>query len=302
MQAGTTTVATHDGFEDDRRPARPCGRAVRRPRRRAPQGGWRMARRDLRQAGEIVREIGLGLIDLGHRARRARLPPRQDARRSGRRCDFAVASAGAVVVPIYATNSPEECEWVAGNSEAVAVICEDAVQLAKIVGVRDRLPNLRTLVVDRPRGRHGGRDRARRGPRAGPHPRRGRARGARRRGHARGHVHDHLHVGDDRPAEGLRALPRQLPADARHVRDARRPARRTRRSTSSSPSPTPSRCSSSCCPSTSATRSRTSAGTRTRSSPSCRRSSRPTCRASRGSSRRSTRSSWPPSPRRSRPR
>ena len=78
---------------------------------------------------------------------------------------------------------------------------------------------------DRPRGRHGGRDRARRGPRAGPHPRRGRARGPGRRGQARGHVHDHLHVGDDRPAEGLRPLPRQLPPDARHVRDARRPAR-----------------------------------------------------------------------------
>ena len=127
-------------------------------------------------------------------------------------------------------------------------------------------------------------------------------RGPGRRGQARGHVHDHLHVGDDGPAEGLRALPRQLPADARHVARRSASCAATRRSTSSSPSPTPSPCSSSCCPSTSATRSRTSAGTRTRSSPSCRRSSRPTCRASRGSSRRSTRSSWPPSPRRSRPR
>ena len=32
--------------------------------------------------------------------------------------DFAISSTGAVVVPIYPTNSPEECEWVAGNSES----------------------------------------------------------------------------------------------------------------------------------------------------------------------------------------
>jgi long-chain acyl-CoA synthetase len=67
-------------------------------------------------------------------------------------CDFGVSAAGATVVPIYQTNSPSECEWVAGNSEAVAVICEDAAQLAKILEVRERLPNLRTLVVMDPDG------------------------------------------------------------------------------------------------------------------------------------------------------
>ena len=66
--------------------------------------------------------------------------------------DFAISATGAVVVPIYPTNSPEECEWVVGNSEAVAVICEDAEQVAKIVAVRDRLPALRHLVVIDPDG------------------------------------------------------------------------------------------------------------------------------------------------------
>jgi long-chain acyl-CoA synthetase len=55
--------------------------------------------------------------------------------------------AGAVVVPIYPTNSPEECEWVAGNSGAVVVVGENAAQLEKIRQVRERLPDLRTLVV-----------------------------------------------------------------------------------------------------------------------------------------------------------
>src|SRR6185312_13804401 len=62
-------------------------------------------------------------------------------------CDFAITSTGAVVVPIYPTNSPEECEWVAGNSESVAVVCEDASQVAKVLAVRERLPKLRTIVV-----------------------------------------------------------------------------------------------------------------------------------------------------------
>ncbi len=60
---------------------------------------------------------------------------------------YALWTTGAVVVPIYPSNSPEECAWVAGNSGAVAVIVEDAAQLAKIDTVREALPALRTLFV-----------------------------------------------------------------------------------------------------------------------------------------------------------
>src|SRR4051794_18387181 len=54
---------------------------------------------------------------------------------------------GAVVVPIYPTNSPEECEWVIGNSDAVAIICEDASQLTKVAAVRERLPALQHVIT-----------------------------------------------------------------------------------------------------------------------------------------------------------
>jgi long-chain acyl-CoA synthetase len=103
------------------------------------------------RVGEIVREIGLGLIALG-------LQPGEHAailcntRPEWAYADFAISSAGGVVVPIYPTNSPEECEWVAGNSESVLIVCEDAEQVAKIVAVRDRLPALRTIVVVDPAG------------------------------------------------------------------------------------------------------------------------------------------------------
>jgi long-chain acyl-CoA synthetase len=103
------------------------------------------------EVGDIVREIGLGLIDLGI-APGERVSLLCNTRPEWTYCDFAVTSAGAVVVPIYPTNSPEECEWVAGNSESVAVVCEDATQVAKIVAVRERLPALRTIVVVDPAG------------------------------------------------------------------------------------------------------------------------------------------------------
>jgi long-chain acyl-CoA synthetase len=103
------------------------------------------------QMGEIVSEIGRGLVDAGIEAGE-RVCILANTRPEWTYCDFAVSAAGATVVPIYQTNSPSECEWVAGNSEAVAVICEDAAQLAKILEVRERLPNLRTLVVMDPAG------------------------------------------------------------------------------------------------------------------------------------------------------
>jgi long-chain acyl-CoA synthetase len=61
----------------------------------------------------------------------------------------AIWSIGAVVVPIYPSNSPEECAWVAGDSGAVAVVVEDAGQFAKVDAVRAALPALRaTFVVE----------------------------------------------------------------------------------------------------------------------------------------------------------
>ena len=47
-------------------------------------------------------------------------------------------------MPIYQTNSAEECEYVLENSDAKVVIVEDEDQLAKIREVRDRCPSSST--------------------------------------------------------------------------------------------------------------------------------------------------------------
>jgi long-chain acyl-CoA synthetase len=99
-----------------------------------------------REVGAITSEIARGLIDLG-------LQPGDRAavlcttRPEWTYASFGIARAGGVVIPIYPTNSPEECEWVAGNSESRFLFAEDAEQAAKIAQVRDRLPALEAVIV-----------------------------------------------------------------------------------------------------------------------------------------------------------
>jgi len=98
------------------------------------------------QLAEIVQEIGLGLIDLGLEAGE-RICILANTRPEWSYADMAATSAGLTVVPIYQTNSPEECLWVLSDSDACAIVCEDAEQLEKIAAIRDQVPGLRTIVV-----------------------------------------------------------------------------------------------------------------------------------------------------------
>jgi long-chain acyl-CoA synthetase len=104
------------------------------------------------QLADIVEEIGLGLIDLGIQAGE-RVCILANTRPEWSYVDMAIVSAGAVAVPIYQTNSPEECLWVLSDSDACAIVCENEEQLNKIVAISDRVPNLRTVIVmDPPAG------------------------------------------------------------------------------------------------------------------------------------------------------
>jgi len=104
------------------------------------------------QLADIVEEVGLGLIDLGIQAGE-RVCILANTRPEWSYVDMAVVSAGAVAVPIYQTNSPEECLWVISDSEACAIVCENEEQLQKIVAIGDRVPNLRAVIVmDPPAG------------------------------------------------------------------------------------------------------------------------------------------------------
>ena len=101
--------------------------------------------RSFDQVLETVRSLSLGLIDLGV-AKGDKVSILANTRAEWTYFDFAALSAGAVVVPIYQTNSPEECQYVLENSDAKVVVVEDDEQLEKIRAVRDKLPLLEHVV------------------------------------------------------------------------------------------------------------------------------------------------------------
>jgi len=106
-------------------------------------GEW--VRRSFREVEETVRALSLGLIDLGVE-KGDKVSILANTRPEWTFVDFAALSAGAIVVPIYQTNSPEECQYVLENSDAKVVVVEDEEQLEKIRAVRDRLPLLEHVV------------------------------------------------------------------------------------------------------------------------------------------------------------
>jgi len=106
-------------------------------------GSW--VERSFDEVRETVRSLSLGLIDLGV-AKGDKVSILANTRPEWTYFDFAALSAGAVVVPIYQTNSPEECQYVLENSDAKVVIVEDDEQLEKIRAVRDKLPLLEHVV------------------------------------------------------------------------------------------------------------------------------------------------------------
>src|SRR4051794_5816627 len=101
------------------------------------------------ELSETVSEVARGLIDLGLEAG-DRVALLCTTRVEWSYADFAITCAGACVVPIYPTNSPEECAWVASDSESRFIVCEDATQVAKIVAVREQLPALEAIISIEP--------------------------------------------------------------------------------------------------------------------------------------------------------
>src|SRR3954470_13944058 len=137
---GSATIADVVSLAAERYGAQPAARFKR-------DGAWRDV--SYAQLGEIVSEIARGLVDLGVQPG-DRVALLCTTRVEWTYADFGITAAGAVVVPIYPTNSPGECAWVAGNSESRFVVCEDASQVAKIAAVREQLPKVEEIVSIEP--------------------------------------------------------------------------------------------------------------------------------------------------------
>ena len=106
-------------------------------------GAW--VDRSFNEVRDIARSLALGLIDLGVE-KGDKVAILGNTRPEWTYFDFAALSAGATVVPIYQTNSPEECQYVLENSDACAVVVEDDEQLEKIRAIQASLPKLKHII------------------------------------------------------------------------------------------------------------------------------------------------------------
>jgi len=110
---------------------------------------WRDGRlRELSYAelGTAAGEIALGLIALGVQPG-DRVSILARTRAEWTLADVGALCAGAVVAPIYHSDSPEECRYVLVHAGSRVVFCEDAEQLAKVTRVRGHCPQVEDVVT-----------------------------------------------------------------------------------------------------------------------------------------------------------
>jgi long-chain acyl-CoA synthetase len=97
----------------------------------------------------IVKEVTLGLEAIGI-APGDKVAILSHTRPEWTYADFGILCLGATTIPVYQTNSAEECQYVIDHSEAKAVVLEDAAQLEKVREVRDQLPALEHVISIEP--------------------------------------------------------------------------------------------------------------------------------------------------------
>src|SRR5512146_123250 len=107
--------------------------------RRQANGSWIPV--TWREFAAEVREVAAGLIAAGIQpGDRVALMSR--TRFEWTLLDYAILTAGGVVVPIYPTSSLEQVQWILGDSGAAAVIVETDAHAEMITAARDGLPAL----------------------------------------------------------------------------------------------------------------------------------------------------------------
>jgi long-chain acyl-CoA synthetase len=106
-------------------------------------GGWKTM--TFAEADVAAREIAAGLV-AGGVVPGDRVCLLAQTRLEWAVCDVAILLAGAVTVPIYASNTAEQCEFIIRDAGAKLLIVEDGAQRDKVLPLRDRLFTVTRLV------------------------------------------------------------------------------------------------------------------------------------------------------------
>jgi long-chain acyl-CoA synthetase len=117
------------------------------------EGGWKTYL--WKDVGERVRAIAGGLRSLGVTSEE-RVAILAATRVEWIFCDIGVLCAGGATTTVYPSNTAEECEYILNDSGSVAIICEDASQVAKVVEKRAELPNIKHVISIDGEGGHDG--------------------------------------------------------------------------------------------------------------------------------------------------
>jgi long-chain acyl-CoA synthetase len=98
------------------------------------------------KAGRTVKDFALGLLELGieHEDRVALL---SENRPEWAFADLGILSIGAVNVPIYATNTPSQVQYIVNDSASRILIVSTEQQLEKALEARPNCPSLEKIVV-----------------------------------------------------------------------------------------------------------------------------------------------------------
>ena len=107
-------------------------------------GIWRSVTWD--GLGRIVREIGMGLVALGHAPGEV-VSILSNTNREWVYADLGTLTVAGVVNGIYPTDAPTQVEYLLADSGSVLVFVEDEEQLDKVLEVRARLPALKKIIV-----------------------------------------------------------------------------------------------------------------------------------------------------------
>ncbi|MBE7461472.1 MAG: long-chain fatty acid--CoA ligase [Zoogloeaceae bacterium] len=99
-----------------------------------------------RELADIVREIGMGLAELGF-APGETVSILGNTRQEWLFCDLAALCAGGVSSGIYPTDSATQVQYLTEDSRSVYLFVEDEEQLDKALQARETLPLLRKIVV-----------------------------------------------------------------------------------------------------------------------------------------------------------
>nr|WP_231503119.1 long-chain fatty acid--CoA ligase [Blastococcus sp. URHD0036] len=99
-----------------------------------------------REFGEQVRGVAKGLIAAGVQPG-DRVALQAKTRYEWTVVDFAIWTAGGVVVPVYETSSPDQVAWILSDSGATAMIVEKGEHASAVDAVRDQAPDLGPVYV-----------------------------------------------------------------------------------------------------------------------------------------------------------